>query len=197
MALTITIVIGIIFAMLGIRKTFYPMWALLFNILLAIYLSVMLMALFIDKVKILTPFAGSYSYALCLLSMAAVVFVVVQLLTFRFLTAVYCVSFPELLNNVGAAIVGFLAGFAVANFIIFLIAITPISDNPSLKFSKDVQSSGSVNSYVISTCNIINKLSLQCDEDAPQEAVERIIEHRNRSLESSIVVDANMFEPDE
>ena len=198
MSLTITIIIGIVFALLGLKKTFYPMWALLFNILLAIYLAVMLMPVIIDKFRILTSFGGNYSYSLCLLSMAAVVFVVLQLLTFRFLTAVYCVSFPALLNNAGAAILGFLAGFAVANFIIFLVTITPISNNPSLeKLSNDAQSSDSVNSYVISTCNIINKLSLQCQEDAPGKAVKHIIEHRNQVVKGSFVINANMPEPNE
>ena len=197
MTLIITIIVGILFALLGMKKTFYPMWALLFNVLLAIYLAVMLTPIIIDKFKIIDSF-GNYSYALCLLSIAVAVFAVAQLLTFRFLTAVYCVSFPAILNNAGAAILGFLTGFAVANFIIFIITITPITGNPSLdKLSKDAQSYGNVDSYLISTCKVINKLSLQCDKKAPQKAVAGIIEHCKGSTKNRPAFDVNTPEPNE
>ena len=191
--LIITIIAGIAFALLGMKKTFYPMWAWLFNVLLAVYLAVMLTPTVIEKVKILSYF-GDFSLAICLLSIAAAVFVVAQLLTFRFLTAVYCVSLPPMLNNAGAAVLGFLTGFIAVNFIIFVITITPISDNPSLeKLSDAAKASSKVNSYVISTCNVINKLSLQCDRKAVQEAVEYIIGHRMLSA----AVDANTPDPNE
>ena len=197
MTLIITIITGVVFALLGMKKTFYPMWAHLFNVLLAIYLAVMLTPTVMEKFEIFSSF-GSYSLAICLLSIAAAVFVVAGLLTFRFLTAVYCVSFPPILNNVGAAVLGFLTGFIAANFIIFVITITPISGNPSLeKFSDAAKASSEVNSYIISTCNVINKLSLQCDEKAAQKAVEYIIERRDQLAKTSIIVDVNTPEPNE
>ena len=196
MALTITITAGIIFALLGLKKTFYPMWALLFNVLLAVYAAVMLMPIVLEKIEML-GFFGNYSCVLSLLSIASVVFVIAQLLTFRFLTAVYCVSFPVILNNIGAGILGFITGFVISNFVIFLISVTPILENPSLKrLSSDARAHGSVNSYVVSTCNVINRLSLQCREDTPQEAVEYIIEHRSHPG-TPAPADSSIPEPNE
>ena len=197
MALLITIIAGIVFALLGLKKTFYPMWALLFNVLLAIYVAVMLTPTVLEKIETLSSF-GNYSGVLCLGSIALVVFVVAQLLTFRFLTAVYCVSFPVILNNIGAGILGFMTGFAISNFVIFLISVTPILENPSLKkLSSDAEALGGVNSYVVSTCNVINEMSLQYREKAPAKAVEYIIEHRNRPAQAPALVDPDISEPNE
>ena len=201
MVLMITITAGVIFALLGLKKTFYPMWALLFNVLLAIYAAVMLTPVVLDKFETLGYF-GNYSRALSLLAIALSVFVVAQLLTFRFLTAVYCVSFPVILNNAGAGILGFITGFVISNFVIFLISVTPILQNPSLqKLSSDAEAGGSVNSHLISTCNVINKLSLQCYEKAPEEAVEYITEHSSHPAPpvppSSGAADSSIPEPNE
>ncbi|MBA7485891.1 hypothetical protein ES707_21443 [subsurface metagenome] len=42
MILLLAVVVGVVFAVIGVRKGFFPMWLVLFNILISIYVGVML-----------------------------------------------------------------------------------------------------------------------------------------------------------
>jgi hypothetical protein len=172
----IIIAVGLVFAWIGYRKTWYPSWAFLFNILVSIYTSIMITPQIVDKISFVRAYLGNFSYSAGIFTIAVVIFVVMQLLSFRFFTSVFCVSFPKILNGAGAAVLGFLTGLAIAGFLLFLITITPLSDNSSVKFlTQPAQGLDRANTIVLTTCNFVHDISLQPSPTAIDRQMETIL----------------------
>lgn len=179
----IIIVVGLVFVFIGYRKTWYPSWALLFNVLISVYTGIMTAPQIVDKFPVIRSYLGNFSYSVFVLTMAVIIFVVMHLLSFKFFTAVYVVSFPKILNSAGAAVVGFLAGSVIAGFLVFLINITPLSDFPAVKFlAQGRQSPDQVNSVVLDSCNFVHALSLQPSPTAIDSQMEKILTGWRRPL---------------
>ncbi len=179
----IILAVGLVFAFIGYKKTWYPSWALLFNMLISVYTSIMVTPQIVDKVSFIREYLGNFSYAVFVLTAAVIVFVVMQLLAFRFFTAVYIVSFPKILNNAGSAVLGFLTGLVIAGFLLFLITITPLSDFSAVKFlAQGRQTPGGVNGVVLGSCNFVHKISLQPDPKAIGNQMEKILTHWGRPV---------------
>ena len=172
----IILIAAIGFAWVGYKKTWYPAWALLFNIIVAIYLGVMTAPQIVDNLPIIRTYLGNFSYAGSMLMIAAIFFTVAQFLTFRYLTAVYCVSFPPLLNSIGAAILGFFAGAAIAGFVIFLINISPPQGSKYVAFFTGARlSQEKANGVVRKTCGFVHDISLQSPSAGVSKQMEKIV----------------------
>jgi hypothetical protein len=172
----IIIAVGLVFAVIGYRKTWYPLWALLFNVLISVYVSIMTSPQLVDKFPIIRNYLGNYSYAVGVLAATGLVFGLLQLLSFKFFTAVYVVSFPRILNSAGAAVLGFLTGTVAAGFLLFLITITPLSDFSAVKFlAQDRQAPDNVNGVVLGTCDFVHDISLQPDPKGVTGQMEKIL----------------------
>jgi hypothetical protein len=86
------------------------------------------------------------------------------------------VSFPKILNGIGAAALGFLTGSVIAGFLLFLISITPLSDNSVVKFAiKGGQTPKTINTVVLSSCNFVHNISLQPDPTAIDKQTDKIL----------------------
>jgi len=169
-------VVGLVFVFIGYRKTWYPRWALLFNVLISVYTGIMTAPQIVDKFPVIRNYLGDFSYSAGILTIAIVFFIVIQSLAFKFFTAVYVVSFPKILNSAGAAVVGFLAGSVIAGFLFFLINITPLSDFPAVKFlAQGRQFPDQVNSVVLGSCNFVHDISLQPSPTAIDSQMEKIL----------------------
>jgi len=179
----IIIAIGLVFACIGYRKAWYPTWALLFNVLISVYVSIMTAPQIVDKIPDIRNYLDNYSYAAFVLIAAACFFALLQLLSFRFFTGVYVVSLPKILNSAGAAALGFLTGTIVAGFLLFLIAITPLSDYSAVKFfAQGGQAPDRANGVVLSSCNVVHDISLQPDPLAIDSQMEKILTNWRRPL---------------
>ena len=162
------------FAWLGYKKTWYPAWAFLFNVIVAIYLGVMTAPQIVNALPIRTYF-GDFAYSGTMLAIAVVFFIISQLATFRYLTAVYCVSFPSLLNSIGAAILGFFTGAAIAGFVIFLVNISPPQGSKYVAFFTGAKlSQKEANTVVYKTCNFVHDISLQQHPTSVSEQMGKI-----------------------
>jgi hypothetical protein len=171
----IIIAVGLVFAVIGYRKTWYPLWALLFNVLISAYTSIMISPQLVDKFPIIRNYLGNYSYAVGILAVTGLVFGLLQLLSFKFFTAVYVVSFPGILNSAGAAVLGFLTGTVAAGFLLFLITITPLSDFSAVKFfAQGRQAPDKVNGVVLDTCSFVHAISLQPSPTAIDSQMKKI-----------------------
>jgi hypothetical protein len=158
----IILIAAVGFALLGYKKTLYPVWAFLFNVIVAVYLGVMTAPQMVDKLGIFRLCMGNFAYAVCIFVIAVIYFLIIQLLTFRFFTAVYCVSFPAMLNKIGAAVLGFFAGAAIAGFVLFLINISPLAKITAFNFFSGAKlSPEKANIVVYKTCNFVHGISLQ------------------------------------
>lgn len=171
----IILIVAVVFALLGYKKTLYPAWAFVFNVIVAIYLGVMTGPQIVDKLGIFRQCMGNFAYAICILAIAVIYFLIVQLMTFRFFTAVYCVSFPAMLNQIGAAVLGFFAGAAIAGFVLFLINISPLANSSVVSFLSGAKLlPEKANVVVYKTCNFVHDISLQPCPTSVAKQLERI-----------------------
>jgi hypothetical protein len=162
------VAVGILFAVFGYKRGFYVIWTLLFNMIISIYVSVMftpsiagLMPSLFGNLKQGDP-AYWYVYAAIAAAVAVVSMFVLQIIAMTYFTGTFKVSLPRLFDNLGAAFVGFVAGYILWGFICFLILIMPVSDNVLFKsFTAGCQSKELCMPAVSKTVNMINVLSFQ------------------------------------
>jgi hypothetical protein len=134
------IAVGLAFVYLAVKIGFYDTWAMLFNIVVSLYLGIRLRPVFAG----LTGSSGDVSYndALAILITAVVAFVVLEGITYIFFTGPYTVSFPRIFDSIFAGALGFFAGLLVWSFIVLLVSITPLSKHKTVKtlgFGSEVQ----------------------------------------------------------
>ena len=154
------ILVGIAFAVIGIKQGFFVIWSTLFNISIAVYLGVMVTPWIIGMVA--NNLVSYYHCAVCVLIVGITVFTLLQVVTSVFFTGTYDVSFPRFFENIAGALVGFLSGYLVCTFLFFVIGITPLSSGDmvtSLFGERGFAASGSP--PVVAVCDIVGAVSLQ------------------------------------
>jgi hypothetical protein len=172
----IIIVIGLVFALIGYKKTWYPSWALLFNILVSVYTSIMITPQIVDASPVIGKYLGSFAYSVFILTNAAIIFAVMRFLAFKFFISGHVISFPRILNTAGSAVLGFLTGSIIAGFLLFLITITPLFDFSVVKsFMQNKQTPDKVNTVMLTACNFIHNISLQPCPTAIEKQMEKIL----------------------
>ena len=165
------VVAGVIFAVIGIRKSFFPMWAMLFNILVSIYLSIMLSPLIVQ----IRPDMDQLRYylAACVAVIAVMAFIILQVIKTSFLAQISESLCPRFFDNVGAAILGFLSGYVVFSFVFLAVCIMPFSEPSFMKgILGDGVSTPSGAKPVVKACNFVAKASMQCYSDTAVEVVD-------------------------
>jgi len=120
-----------LFAWLGFRLGFYETLAVLFNVVIAVYVAIFVGPVIIDFV----PAAGETAYAtiLAVASTGIGTFLVLQCISYTFITSAFAVTFPKILDSLGAVILGFGTGFLVWSFTAFLVYLSPISEKAIAK----------------------------------------------------------------
>ncbi|MHC4206808.1 MAG: CvpA family protein [Planctomycetota bacterium] len=124
MLLLTGILVGGICVWYAIKIGFYETWAMLFNIVVAIYV-----ALFLARpiVNFLPEETGNIPCceALVLLIVAAGSFLILYGITYILFTSQFSVPFPKIFDILFAGIVGFFGGFLVLSFAALIIFLTP------------------------------------------------------------------------
>jgi len=177
------ILAGGLFAWFAIRIGFYEMWAMLFNIIISIYIAVFLTPVIIDII----PAAGDTSYgnALTMVTAAIGVFLILYVITYLFLTGQFKVSFPRIFETLGTGVLGFLAGFLIWSFAAVLIWATPASQNT---FVKNAGFGGRIRQtnvpYISWWCNLVHSIVSSPENEITSE---QIINQMLNSAESNIL----------
>jgi len=119
----IGILVAVALAFFAIRMGFYETWAILFNVVISIYLSV-----FVGPIVARIPAIAntSFSNALAVIATAIAAFLILQSITYILMTSQFSISFPKVLDVIGAGFLGFLGGLLLWSFVNFLIYLTPI-----------------------------------------------------------------------
>jgi hypothetical protein len=167
MVFWIGILVGGTFAWLAIKLRFYQTWALAFNIIISIYLS-----LYLRPVIVNIPAVGDtpYSNALTMATIALASFLILHGISYTLLTGQFNISFPKVFDTLGTGLLGFLAGFLVWSFLSLLIYITPVSQNTFVKgagFNNDYRKTAV--SYISRFCNLVNAVVSSQDEELSAE----------------------------
>ena len=168
MVFWISILVGGIFAWVWVRMGFFEAWTMLFNIVVAIYVSVFLSPVIVEIV----PAAAEtiWCYGLILVSVGAGVFAILAGISYTFLTGRFKVTFPRIFDNVGAGVLGFLAGLLVWSFAATAVSLTPIAENAwaqQLGFGKKVlQTHGA---YLSWWCDLVHSIAASSASDTTAE----------------------------
>lgn len=122
------ILLGGVFAYIGLKKKFFVMWSMLFNLLVSIFLGVM----FLPLISNLTPDIGENGYFLsvCMFVLTALFFFTLHVIVKMYLIASDSGVFPVVIDQVGAGILGFLFGYMACCFVFFVLSVMPIAKHP-------------------------------------------------------------------
>lgn len=185
----VAIFIGVLCALISLKKRFYSMWAVLFNILISIYLSIMLTPFLIDLVPEI-PSTKAYTYY-CAISMAVIfifVLLILQVMAHYFFTGKVTISFPKMFDGFGSAILGFFAGYIATSFVLFTVSVLPVIDQPLVKkiFQDDTFKWVTVGS-VTRACDFVAIVSLHFNNNA-SEMINHLATCKNKEEKLEIKV---------
>ncbi len=173
MAFWIAVGIGVLCALFGIKKDFFPLWGIFFNLMITIYVSIMLTPTVIGFFGELN---SHYHYAGCVATIAILIFVILQTITINVLTKTYVVTLPELFDNIGGGILGFLSGFLVTNFIFLIIFTMPFSHQPSMKsFRGQQDSKPAAAKAIVGMCDFAGAISLHVNDEIVGDIVDWLV----------------------
>ncbi len=172
-----SVIVGIALAVVCVRKGFFPSWAIVFNVMVAVYLAVMLAPLWVRIVAEQGADSSSrYHIVLAIFATAGLTFAVLQIIASTFITGTYVVAFPKLFDYIASATLGFLAGKIVASFLILILCITPLAAKPSMdKFNLRSKETPKELTAVIQTCNFMASASLQVYTDRSEDLIKELI----------------------
>ena len=167
----IAILTGVIFVVIGIRKKFCLMWVTFFNIMVTIYSSIMLTPTIIGLFPNIKDIG--YNRAICVLGVGAIVFAILHAITNYYFIDIDKISFPEIPGKIGAGILGFISGYFMCSFVLFVICITPFPEYP---FVKNVFGEKNIAPTAAKTvdkvCNFVGAISLQVDNSTNAKVID-------------------------
>ena len=170
MAFWIGILIGGIFTWSAVRKGFYASWALLFNIIISIYLAIFLTNIIADVIP--APGKIAFCHILIVTTVATASFLILQCISYTLLIGQFSVSFPKILEVLGSGFLGFLTGFLIWSFVSLLICLTPLSQKALAKnIGLDCQSQQANLSYIYWWCDMVNNIVSSGDDKLGTEKV--------------------------
>ncbi len=168
------IIVGLLFAWLGIRMGFYMVFQSFFNVLIAIYLGVMTTPWLIGLVPELG--GSGYNTAACVLGIALVVFIILQTITACFLTGISDVEFPGIFDNVGAGTFGFILGYVAVSFVLFVIYIMPVSRMKYMTYAYKPDTLPACAKSTSRACEFVGAISLQYHDKTVSHVVDWLID---------------------
>ena len=119
-----SILAGGLVAWYAVKVGFYEMWAMLLNIIIAVYV-----ALFLTQpiVNVLPEEASNIRCceALTMIVIATGAFLILYGITYILFTSQFKVTFPKIFDVLFAGFLGFFAGFLLLSFAAIIIALTP------------------------------------------------------------------------
>ena len=108
----------------AVRIGFYETWAMLFNIVLSVYIALFLAQPIMDLLPEQASSLRSCE-ALTLTVLATGSFLILYGLTYILFTSLFKVTFPKLFDILFAGLLGFFGGFLLLSFAALIIFLTP------------------------------------------------------------------------
>lgn len=165
------IITGGLFAYLSIKRGFYKTWGSLFNVLVSIYLGIVLTPL----VAVLAPDIGDNLYFLagCVLVLSCVVFGTLESVLHTYVTKLFTGGFPMVFEKAGAGLLGFISGYIVCAFVLFVIGVMPFMQSAGAKkLFGNTGLVGMAQRPVKKVCNFIDSASMQAYPDSGSKVID-------------------------
>lgn len=171
----IIILISLGFAYLGFKKGFFVMFATLFNLMFAVFISVLSTPLVLR----MSPGFERHGYyaAGSLILLFILIFGLLQTFAWFYFLRSRDEYFPMLFDKVGAVILGFLCGYVICAVLVMMICILPCSVKGKMNWlcPRDKMKSLS-RPGVIRVCNFLAEYSLECFDGDSEESVDHLLE---------------------
>jgi hypothetical protein len=176
----VCILVGGFFTWLAIRIGFFESLALLFNIVISIYVAIFLTPVILEKFSAAGDmFCG---HALALASVAIGTFLILYGITYVFLTGQFKVSFPSVFEIIFAGLLGFFTGFLVSSFAALIITASPLSQNSLIsKIGFNKVSLRDNISYICLFSDSVNRIVSLPDNDVTSgQIIDELLENARR-----------------
>ena len=186
MVFWIAILTGAWFVWLAVRMGFYETWALLFNILVSIYVSIFLAPVVAEFVPM--PGSASWCMALSMVVLAGGCFAILHGLSWVFLTSQFSIRFPSVFDVVFSGILGFVAGFLILSFAALALSTTPLVEHKivsTLGLGRQGQRANITG--IARCCDLIHRVVGFGDSSTPEGAVVRLLDTSDRLSENDRV----------
>jgi len=172
--------LGILFAMFfawfAFKIGFYETWALVFNIVVSVYLAVFVGPLILKMV----PAADDTPYAtiLAMVSTAVAVFLILESISYSLITSQFGVTFPKVLDMLGGPALGFAGGFLVWSFVFLLICMSPLCRNKLVRaISFNAEAKAATTSNICWWCNAVHRfVAFEYGEQTVKREVNKLLQ---------------------
>ncbi len=182
----VAVIGGVAVSYAALKKGFFPVWAVFFNTLISVYLGVMLLPVIAAVIPNSGTAAYFYSCSLCMLAVAVIAFVFLQVIASNYFSGGFAVTFPVIFNNIAAATLGFITGYVATCFVLLVISIMPFSAHNSVRGTLDTDHlAPAVKAPVTATCNFIAKASMQIYPDVADGIIKDFARQRRDFLDSA------------
>ncbi|MCK5000983.1 MAG: CvpA family protein [Anaerohalosphaera sp.] len=191
MAFWLAILFGVSTAIFVMKKCwFHAIWIILFNMCISIYVAIMLSPLMIKALPKDVDMLG-YHAAACVLVVAILTFIVLHIAATASLGMDSDITLPGRLEKVALPVLGFLAGYLLCSFILFLIGVTPLIDKETENIDDASRITGPlVTTPIVKTCSFVSNASMQCFVDAPGTVISGL-----RDVESTLTEEQQTDDP--
>ncbi len=170
----------------ALKKGFFPIWAVLFNTLVSVYLGVMLLPVIAAVIPNSGTAAYFYSCSLCMLAVAVIAFVFLQTIASNYFSGGFAVTFPVIFNNIVAATLGFITGYVATCFVLLVVGIMPITAHPFVSGTLDADHlAPAVKVPVTATCGFIARASMQIYPNVADGIIKDFAQQRRDFLDNA------------
>lgn len=129
----LTLLVAAAAAYLGYLKGFRKMWPVTFNTLASLYIAIALTRTF---GAFMPALAKSQSIkASLIIAIAAVSYIILYLIAMWLASSEFIRSIPQLAEDIGGAILGFVTGFAICSMMFFVLFIFVCRAKPTADFT--------------------------------------------------------------
>lgn len=168
------LMVGLVFAWIGIQKGLYAMIATLFCLMFAVYIGVLAS----PKIIQLSHGAqqGPWYAAGCVLGTTLVVFVLLWIIAFFYFLYKREDYFSERVDKIGGGVCGFFFGYILGGLLLLLACMTPAMEYEHLpQFCRRDTAMRYAVPPVTASCNFIAKYSLECFYGDTEKAVDFLL----------------------
>jgi uncharacterized membrane protein required for colicin V production len=174
------ILVGAVFAYLAIRRGLYETWAILFNIVLSIYLAIALSPLAKDLLP--RSSRNPYDDVLVMLALGVGFFVLLHGIVYVLVLSQFKVNMGRFLDYIGAGALGLAGGILIWSFVLILLCSSPIVTNKFVRAAGVKRDNVQSNiSYVCRFTGLIERLvSAEPSEKVVPGLLDSLLEKHDR-----------------
>ena len=196
MVLVIVLIISILFTWLGIRKGVYSMGAVLFNLLMSIYVGVLSTPLILKTSPGLE--ASGYYAAFCIIFLTISCFALLQGICYYFFLRGADILFPDLFDKIAGGVTGFFSGYVLMGFVFLVICMMPFSRVHFLQNYLPWERMESFSARTTAkTCHFIATWSLEYLEHKPERTIQYLVTLGQKDTEEEKNYEMRSAEPSE